>query len=414
MSEEIKGLIEAQGKAFEEFKKANDARLDAIEADKAHSELEEKTDRINDELGRLSSAIDEIQKKANRLGAPSEEDERKSLNAEHKAAWLKWVRKGEEADLEAFASKVETEKKVYINVGTPAQGGYAVPIEQDRDIMRLVTELSPMRQVCRVISCSTQDYSKLVNLGGTASGWVGETSSRTATDTPTFAQLKPTFGELYAYPEVTQRALDDLFFDVEAELTYDVAKAFADKEGTAFIAGTGSTYNQPVGLLTATTTNEADGTRDFGKIQYVPTGVAADFAATDPADHLLDLIYACKNAHRVNGKFMLNSSTLATARKWKNSDHDYIWQPSMQAGQPATIFGYSFVTNEYMPSVGANAYPVVFGDFKAAFWIFDRIGIRQLRDPYTHKPFVGFYSTKRVGTMLADTEAVKFLKCAVS
>lgn len=412
--EELKQLIELQGKAFEEFKKANDERLAAIEADKAHSELEEKTERANEELGRLSAAIEELQKKSGRLAAPSEEDERKSLNAEHKAAWLKWVRKGDDTDIEAFADKIQTEKKVYINVGTAAQGGYAVPIEQDREIMRLVTELSPMRQVCRVISCSTEDYRKIVNLGGTVSGWVGETSTRSATDTPTFTQLTPTFGELYAYPEVTQKALDDLFFDVEAELTRDVAEAFADKEGTAFLAGTGATYNQPVGLLTATTAATADGSRAFGTIQHVITGVAADFAATSPADNLIDLIYACKNAHRVRGKFMMNSKTLATIRKWKDGEDNYIWQPSMQMGQPAAIFGYPFVTNEYMPDAGAGAFPVIFGDFAAAFWIFDRIGIRQLRDPYTHKPFVGFYSTKRLGTMIANTEAVKFLKCAAS
>ena len=315
------------------------------------------------------------------------------------------MRKGDESGLESLR-----ERKTAVNVGTPSEGGYAVPIDQDRDIMRLVQDMSPMRQICRVISCSTEDYRKMVNLGGADYGWVGETDARPATNTPTFTTIQPTFGEVYAYPETTQKALDDLFFDVQAELTYDVAEAFAKAEALAFLNGT-AVAKQPVGLLTATMTADADGVRDFGKFQYIASGKADGFAATTPADKLLDLIYATRSHHRQNGRFMMATSTLAEIRKFKDNYNQYIWQPSMQAGQPATIFGYPFVVNEYMPALGANALAVVFGDFKAAYWIFDRIGIRTLRDPYTHKPFVGFYTTKRVGSMIANTEALKFLKC---
>jgi len=405
MSEELKTLIEQQGKAFEEFKKANDARLDAIEKGQGHAELDAKVDKIGSELDKLGAVIDDIQKKANRAAAPSAEDEAKAFNAEHKAAFDKWMRKGDESGLESLR-----ERKTAVNVGTPSEGGYAVPIDQDRDIMRLVQDMSPMRQICRVISCSTEDYRKMVNLGGTDFGWVGETDPRPATNTPTFTTIQPTFGEVYAYPETTQKALDDLFFDVQAELTYDVAEAFAKAEAVAFMSGT-AVAKQPVGLLTATMTTEKDGVRDFGKFQYIASGKADGFAATTPADKLLDLIYATRSHHRQNGRFMMATSTLAEIRKFKDNYNQYIWQPSMQAGQPATIFGYPFVVNEYMPALGANALAVVFGDFKSAYWIFDRIGIRTLRDPYTHKPFVGFYTTKRVGSMIANTEALKFLKC---
>jgi len=405
MSDELKTLIEQQGSAFEEFKKANDARLDAIEKGQSHSELDAKVDKIGAELDKLGSVIDDIQKKANRAAAPSAEDEAKAFNAEHKAAFDKWMRKGDDSGLESLR-----ERKTAINVGTPSEGGYAVPIEQDRDIMRLVQDMSPMRQICRVVSCSTEDYRKMVNLGGTDYGWVGETDPRPATNTPTFTTIQPTFGEVYAYPETTQKALDDLFFDVQAELTFDVAEAFAKAEALAFLNGAAAD-KQPVGLLTATMTAEADGVRDFGKFQYIASGKADGFAATTPADKLLDLIYATRSHHRQNGRFMMATSTLAEIRKFKDNYNQYIWQPSMQAGQPATIFGYPFVVNEYMPALGANALAVVFGDFKSAYWIFDRIGIRTLRDPYTHKPFVGFYTTKRVGSMIANTEALKFLKC---
>lgn len=401
MSDEIRELIEQQGKAFEEFRKSNDARLDALEKNEARSELEEKTDRINDELGRLSAAVDELAKKANRPGAPGAEGD-EALQAEHKTAWLKWVRKGDDAGL------ADIERKA-MNVGTPADGGYAVPIQQDRDIMRLLTDLSPMRQVCRVMTVGTEDYRKLVNLGGTASGWVGETDARPATAGPTLAQLKPSFGELYANPEVTQKALDDIFFNVEGELSQDISESFAVLEGKAFLSGTGT--NQPVGLLTAKTSAEADSARAFGTVQHIATGVADNFPAKDPADILIDLIYSMKAGYRTGAQFMVNSMTLATMRKWKDGQGNYIWQPAMQNGQPGSIFGYGYVTNEDMPSAGAGAIPVVFGNFQQAYVIFDRVGIRSLRDPYTNKPFVGFYTTKRVGSMIANTQAVKFMKC---
>ena len=402
MSDEIRELIEQQGKAFEEFKKSNDERLAALEKGEARSELEEKTDRINDELGRLSAAVDDLAKKANRPGAPGAEGD-EALQAEHKSAWLKWVRKGDDAGL------ADIERKA-MNVGTPADGGYAVPIQQDRDIMRLLTDLSPMRQVCRVMTVGTEGYRKLVNLGGTASGWVGETDARPATAGPTLAQLKPSFGELYANPEVTQKALDDIFFDVEGELSQDISESFAVLEGKAFLSGTGT--NQPVGLLTAKTSAEADSARAFGTVQHIATGVADNFPAKDPADILIDLIYSMKAGYRTGAQFMVNSMTLATMRKWKDGQGNYIWQPAIQNGQPGSIFGYGYVTNEDMPSAGAGAIPVVFGNFQQAYIIFDRVGIRSLRDPYTNKPFVGFYTTKRVGSMIANTQAVKFLKCA--
>ena len=402
MSDEIRELIEQQGKAFEEFRKSNDERLAALEKGEARSELEEKTDRINDELGRLSAAVDELAKKANRPGAPGAEGD-EALQAEHKSAWLKWVRKGDDAGLADIEHKA-------MNVGTPADGGYAVPIQQDRDIMRLLTDLSPMRQVCRVMTVGTEDYRKLVNLGGTASGWVGETDARPATAGPTLAQLKPSFGELYANPEVTQKALDDIFFNVEGELSQDISESFAVLEGKAFLSGSGT--NQPVGLLTAKTSAEADSARAFGTVQHIATGVADNFPAKDPADILIDLIYSMKAGYRTGAQFMVNSMTLATMRKWKDGQGNYIWQPAMQNGQPGSIFGYGYVTNEDMPSAGAGAIPVVFANFQQAYTIFDRVGIRSLRDPYTNKPFVGFYTTKRVGSMIANTQAVKFLKCA--
>ena len=136
--------------------------------------------------------------------------------------------------------------------------------------------------------------------------------------------------------------------------------------------------------------------------------------ASNPADDLVDLIYALKKGHRTGAQWMMNGKTLSVIRKWKDTDGNYLWQPGLLAGQPSQILGYGIVENEDMPDVGANATPVLFGNYARAYWIFDRIGIRSLRDPFTNKPYVHFYTTKRVGGMLVDSEAVKILKCAVA
>lgn len=404
---EIKSLLEQQGKAFEEFKKANDERLDALSKGKAASELEGKVAKADEEISRLSKELDELAKKANRPGAPA--DDEAKVNAEHKAAWLKWARKGDDAGLAELEAKS-------ISVGTPADGGYAVPIEQDRGILKLLKNASPMRQVCRVVTVGTEDYRKLVQLGGAGSGWVGEKTARTETGTPTLAEIKPVMGEIYANPAVTQKALDDLFYDVAGELTMDIADEFAKQEGIAFVSGDGT--NKPKGLLAYPQASTADGTRAFGTLQYLATGVAENFKArtadVNPADDLIDLIYTLKKGHRQGATFMLNSKTLATIRKWKDADGNYIWQPTLQAGQPSLLMGYAVTENEDMPDVGAGAIPIVFGNFQRAYAICDRIGIRSLRDPFTNKPYVHFYTTKRVGGMLLDSEAVKLLKIAVS
>lgn len=404
MDKELKELLEEQGKAFEDFKKSNDALLQAKAEGRAVSELEARVEAADAQIARLSKALDEVAKKANRPGAAGD-GEKARIEAEHKEAWLGWVRKGNDAGLAELESRA-------ISVGTPSDGGYAVPMEQDREILRLLREQSPMRQVCRVVTIGTEDYTKLVQIGRAASGWVGEKDARPETGTPTWQPVKPTFGEIYANPAVTQKALDDLFFNVESELALDIALEFAEQESRAFLTGDGA--DKPKGLLAYPQAEGDDKSRPFGTLQCLKTGVADGFKASGPADDLIDLIYALKKGHRTGAQWMLNSKTLSVIRKWKDSDGNYLWQPALTAGQPSQILGYGIVENEDMPDVGANAAPVLFGNYARAYWIFDRIGIRSLRDPFTNKPYVHFYTTKRVGGMLADSEAVKILKCAAA
>ena len=257
MDKELKELLEEQGRAFEDFKKSNDELLQAKAEGKAVSELEARVEAADAEIARLSKALDEVAKKANRPGAAGD-GEKARIEAEHKEAWLGWVRKGSDAGLADLEAKA-------ISVGTPSDGGYAVPVEQDREILRLLREQSPMRQVCRVVTIGTEDFRKLVNLGGTASGWVGEKVSRSETATAKFAELKPVFGEIYANPAVTQKALDDLFFNVESELAMDIALEFAEQESRAFLTGDGT--DKPKGLLAYPQGEEDDKSRPFGTLQ---------------------------------------------------------------------------------------------------------------------------------------------------
>lgn len=402
MDKEFKELLEKQLKAFEEFKTANDAALQAKAEGKAVSELEATVAKANEEITRLNKEIADLAKKAARPEAPGSAED--AAHNEHKAAFSQFMRKGNDSGLAELQVKA-------VQVGVDSDGGYAVPQELDRNILQLLRDESPMRQVCNVMTIGGVDYSKPVILGGAGSGWVGETAARPETGTPKLTEIKPVMGEIYANPAATQRSLDDMFFSPETWIAQEVAYAFAQQEGVAFLLGDGT--NKPKGLLTAPTAATSDKAgRPFGTIQTIKTGVANNFPATAPSDVLIDMIYSLKGGYRNGATFMLNGLTLATIRKWKDSDGNYIWQPSLQMGQPSLILGYGVTENEDMPDVGAGNLPLIFGNFKRAYTIVDRFGIRTLRDPYTNKPYVHFYTTKRVGGMLEDTQAVKFLRCA--
>jgi HK97 family phage major capsid protein len=248
-----------------------------------------------------------------------------------------------------------------------------------------------------------EEYKKLINLGGADAGWVGEMDQRTATNTSKLKQIAPIFGELYANPMATQKSLDDMFFDVEKWLAEEVGEVFAEKESHAALLGDGQ--NKMKGLLAHTLALTDDATRAFDQIQKFHSGNVGSFSPDD----LITLVYGLKKGYRKGAKFMLNSNTLAATRKFKDGQGNYIWQPSMIAGQPSLLMGQGIAENEDMPDIAADSNAVAFGNFKRAYTIVDRIGTRMLRDPYTNKPYVGFYTTKRVGGMLNDSKAVKVL-----
>lgn len=323
-------------------------------------------------------------------------------------------------DLAPFAS--------YLRSGSPPansgmttdsspDGGYMVPENVDGIIQNQQVSLSPLRAYASIVILGggAGRYSFNVNRRGAASGWVGERAARSETATPQLANIAPSEGELYANPKVSQWLLDDAGFNVEAFLQENVSDEFAVQEGAAFV--TGDSINKPSGYLTRPTAATKDAVRDFGTLQYFPTGAAANFKTdgTGP-DVLIDMVYGLRSPFRVGPgvAWMMNSTTASVIRKFKDAEGRYIWTDGLKAGEPAILHGYPVAIDENMPDLGAGSFPVAFGNWRLGYRIVDRMGTRVLRDPLSNKPFVHFYTIKRVGGAVADSDAIKLLKCATS
>jgi len=311
-----------------------------------------------------------------------------------------YIRCGIESGLETKA----------IGSSSDAIGGYAVPEEIDRLIDSTLTAISPIRAIANVVKVGSAGYRKLIASGGTRSGWVGFEADRPETNTPTFTEVVPASGDLYANPAASQQMLDDAMFDVEAWLAQEIATEFARAEGAAYVAGSG--VNQPLGFLSSPTSSAVDSARPMGTLQTIGTGVAGGFAGTDPEDALIDLVQSLRSPYRQGAVFVMNSATAAEIRKFKTSTGAFLFQPSLAAGQPATLLGYPLIEAEDMPDIAAGSLSIAFGNFKAGYVIAERNATTILRDPYTHKPYVHFYATKRVGGQVVNSEAIKLLKFA--
>lgn len=300
----------------------------------------------------------------------------------------------------------ETELKS-LSAATGADGGYAVPQEIDTMIASRLVEISPIRAVANVVRTGTAGFRRLISTGGTASGWVSETGPRPETASPRLAEIAPPMGELYANPSATQAMLDDAAFDLEGWLAGEIATEFARAEGAAFINGNG--VNRPKGFLAATQSTANDAARTFGALQYIGSGNAAGFDAA-PEARLIDLVCQLKAPLRQGAVWVMNASTLAAVRKFKTSDGAFLWQPGLIEGQPDRLLGYAVIEAEDMPDVATGQCPIAFGNFQAGYLIAERRQTTILRDPYTNKPYVQFYATRRVGGQVLDSDAIKLLK----
>ncbi|EQB98529.1 phage major capsid protein [Photorhabdus temperata] len=393
---DVEEVAQELQKRFDEFREKNDKRIEAIEAEKG--KLSGQVDTLNGKLTELESLKADLEKELAAVKRPGGGSGTKAV-AEHKAAFAQFIRKGKEDGLAELESKA-------MQTTTDPDGGYAVPEELDRNIINALKDEVVMRTECNVVPIGTPEYKRLVNKGGTTSGWVGETDKRPETATAKLGTIDPVWGEIYGNPAATQRMLDDAFFDVETFITSELAQEFAEQEEAAFTNGDG--VKKPKGLLAFDSDDKADKDREWGTLQHMVLKKATEVTA----DEVMQLIYTLRKPYRNGAKFMMNNKLLFAVRTLKDSQGNYIWQPGLQLGQPSALLGYGIAENEQFADLEAGAVPIAFGNFKRCYTILDRIGVRMLRDPYTNKPFVQFYTTKRVGSMLVDSNAVKLLKAA--
>lgn len=387
---EVKALIEGIQTAFAQFKAEHTKQIEEIKAGRSGSDQEAVLAKINADLERLQRESEDAHTKiAAAQGGPGVAALR---DKEYTASFNSHMRKG---DVQSA-----------LNKGAAEEGGFLTPVEWDRTITDMLREESPMRELAQVQPTSKAGWTKLFNMGGTGSGWVGETDQRPETATPNLKALGFGHGEIYANPAATQQILDDAEINLDAWLASEVQAEFAEQEGAAFISGDG--VKKPAGILTYVEGGTNAAKHPFGAIKVVNSGAAADIGS----DAVLDLIYGLPKKFRQNARFLTNNLTIAKLRKLKDGQGNYLWQPSAQAGQPATLHGYGIAEDENMPDVAANSLPMLFGDYKRGYLIIDRMGIRVLRDPYTKKPYVLFYTTKRVGGGVQNPECLRALKVA--
>ena len=387
-------------RTFEAYRAVNDARLAEIESRGSADVLTlEKLDRLDSVLDDTQRRIDDLTLKANRPDRSLREPRHLSTPAiEHKAAFEAYMRSGREQTLRPLEAKA-------LSAGSDPDGGYLVPEETEAGIMRRLAEVSPIRAIAGNRQVSSGSYKKPFAITGPQSGWVAETAARPETTSPQLAELNFPAMELYAMPAATAALLDDAAVDMDQWIAEEVESAFAEQEGTAFVTGDG--VNKPAGFLTAPRVAETSWA--WGSLGTLTTAEAGGFPAIAPADTLIDLIYSLKSGYRQNARFVMNRKTQGAVRKLKDADGNYLWQPPAGAGTSATLMNFPVTEAEDMPDIAIDAPAIAFGDFRRGYLVVDRMGVRLLRDPYSAKPYVLFYTTKRVGGGVQDFDAIKLL-----
>jgi len=330
---------------------------------------------------------------------------RAEVEAPHQKAFNAYLRSGDDDGLRGLTLEGKA-----MSSAVAADGGYLVDPQTSDRIQSLLLSTSSLRSVANVVQVEATSFDVIVDRSEVGSGWATETAATTETATPVIERISIKLHELAAMPKASQRLLDDSAFDVEGWLAEKIATRFIRAEAAAFINGDG--VDKPKGILLPTKVANASWT--WGNIGYVPTGAAADFATTNAADCIINLVYALGADYRANGTFLMNSKTVGAVRKMKDADGRFLWSDGLAAGEPSRLMGYPVVVSEDMPDIAANAYAVAFGDFRAAYTIAERPDLRILRDPFSAKPNVLFYANKRVGGDITDYAAIKLLKIAVS
>jgi HK97 family phage major capsid protein len=395
-----KAMIAALQGAHNEFKQTIEANLGA-KADSA--EVQAKLDAINATMNTLEGALNDHATKlaaANVNGngnlAPSD--------PEYTGTFASFMRGGSRDDEVKLAAEQKKGPRAAMSEGVPADGGLLTPVEWDRTISGRLKQITPMRSESTVITISKAGFTKLFTDRAVGSGWVGETASRPATATPQFQALAFGLGQLYANAAASQDVLDDAEIDLENWLTGEIETEFSRQEGIAFVAGDG--INKPFGFLQYADGGTAADRHPWGKIEVLGSGAADKIAA----EGIIDAVYKLPAVYTPNAKFFTNRTSLGAIRKLKDGQGNFLWQPTFVAGQPSTLAGYPVVDMPDMPNIAADKLAMAFGDMRETYLVIDRIGFRVLRDPYTNKPYICFYCTKRVGGGVKNPDAMKLIK----
>ena len=404
-SHEVVDAFDEFMRSFEAFKESNEERLTQIERQASSDVVTvEKMNRINASLDEQKQRMENLVLKSRRpqLGFNAGRG-LSPFASEHNTAWHSYMRDGETGNLRQIEAKA-------LSVSSDPDGGYLVPEQTEIEIGRRLAEISPIRAISGVRQVSGSVYKKPFATTDASFGWVGETDVRPQTSTPTLAELQFPTMELYAMPAATSTLLDDSAVNIDEWIAEEVQSVFAEQEGKAFVDGDG--VNKPRGFLDYPVV--ADGSWSWSNLGYVATGTDGDFDATAPSDVLIDMIYALRAGYRANGHWVMNRRVQAEIRKVKDADGNYLWHPGNLPGGSATLLNFPIAESEDMPDIASDTTSVAFGDFSRGYLIVDRLGVRVLRDPYTAKPYVLFYTTKRVGGGVQDFEAIKLLKFGVS
>ncbi len=401
---EAAAALEDVNRAFAAYCDTNNERLAQIERRfSADVVTEEKLARIDRSLDETKRRLDTIAIGQARPPLAASAPNTAFEQREHKAAFRAYVRSGESAGLKSIEEKA-------MSVGSGPDGGYLVPQPAEAEILRRMASISPIRAMATVRQISTNTFRKAFSTSGPASGWVAESDPRPQTGNQQLADMNFPAMELYAMPAATQTLLDDGTVDVEQWIAEEIDTVFAEQEGAAFVNGNG--VNKPTGFLGYTKSSVS--TWSWGKTAYVPTGLSANFPVSNPSDILVELIYALRAGYRQNASFVMNRKVQSAVRKFKASTGEYLWTPPATVGANALLMNFPIVESEDMPDLAADSYSIAFGDFRRGYLVVDRMGIRILRDPYSAKPYVLFYTTKRVGGGIQDFDAIKVLKFGTS
>ncbi|MBT9244900.1 phage major capsid protein [Gemmobacter fulvus] len=361
--------------------------------------------------GEMKSALQQQEERLTMLDRKTMTYGRPALSAQaegdvpHVKAFDAYLRSGDDDGLRGLVLEGKA-----MSTAVAADGGYLVDPKTSDTIRSMLISTSSLRAIGNVVQVEASSFDVLIDRSEVGSGWATESGAQSETATPTVERISIKLHELSAMPKASQRLLDDSAFDVEGWLAGKIATRFIRAESAAFINGDG--VDKPKGILLPAKVANASWT--WGSLGYIPTGAAADFATTNAADCIISLVYALGADYRANGTFVMNSKTAGAVRKMKDADGRFMWSDGLAAGEPARLMGYPVLVCEDMPDIAANTYPIAFGDFQSGYTIAERPDLRVLRDPFSAKPHVLFYASKRVGGDITDFAAIKLLKIAVS